>query len=574
MLRELRIRDLAIIEDLSVEFGPGLNVLSGETGAGKSIILGALGLVLGNRASSDSVRAGRPAAEVQARFDRDPDVDAVLARLDIVPDDEDDGLLIRRVVTRAGRSRAYVGGAAVPVASLRSLARVLVDYASQHEHQVLLDPLTHRRILDRSAALDGLRGSVAEAHRALAELLEERELLAALERERLGREEWLRHQVQELLDAALVEGEWQELEAEQRRLANAEDLGRRANDAAGFLTGSGGATETLHRAVHRLRGLVEFEPAMAATLEGLESALIAAQEGGQELEQWALDVRANPRRLGEVDDRLAMLRTLARKHRCDVDALAALRQELEDELGSLEGLGARLEALAPSIADARAELRGLAGDLSEKRRQAAGQLARAVEAELGSLNMARASFAVRVEPLGSDGRIGVGADGGEPWVGAGGQDAVEFLLAANPGEPLRALSRVASGGELSRILLAARCALGSAGSVQVCVFDEIDAGIGGETADRVGDKLGAIAADVQVLCITHLPQIAARAAAQYRVQKDVDGGRTHARVVTLDRAARIGELVRMVAGSGTTEAAEAFAAELLGRVGPSDHPPS
>jgi len=565
MLRELQIRDVAIVEQLSVEFDAGFNVLSGETGAGKSIIIGALGLVLGARAATELVRTGCDSAEVVARFDRSDRVDETLAGLDLQLPVEDDGLLIRRVVTRAGRSRAYVGGTPVPVATLRLLAGELVDYASQHEHQVLLDEARHASILDRFGGLQAKAAAVADAITSLRSLLAERERLAALEREQRAREDWLIWQIDELGEANLQVGEVVEVEAELRQLGAAEDVARSAGEAAGFV-GQDGAAGSLYRAIQRLERLLELHPELAPTLEGIDSALIAAQEAERELEQLASNSRANPRRLEELESRLARLRELARKHRCDADDLAGVLAGFEEERAALEGVTGRLESLGPEIEAARALCREVAGVLSAGRAKAATQLARGVEGELASLAMARARFApVRESVEGDVGAVAVGEDGGGPWVTPTGAERVVFHLSANPGEEARPLAKVASGGELSRILLAIRRALPRAGGVQVCVFDEIDSGIGGEVADRVGEKLADIARDLQVLCITHLPQIASRADQQFRVVKEVTKGRTRTAVRRLDSDERVGEIVRMVGGTATPEAAAAFARELLGR---------
>lgn len=569
MLRELRIRDVAIIEDLVVQFGPGLNVLSGETGAGKSIILGALGLVLGGRASSEIVRTGRESAEVQARVERNAEVNEVLATLDVdlgAPDEED-GLLLRRVVTQQGRSRAYLGATAVPVSALRSLARVLVDYSSQHEHQVLLDEASHLAILDRFGALtkprDASAATVAEVRR----LLGERERLSSLEHEQRSREDYLTFQAEELLGAKLVAGELESLESERTLLRHAEERGEAARAAEDALySGAGAATEKLSEAVRRVRRLVEIDPELAPILDGLESAVIAAEDAGRDLGIYARSADSNPFRLQEVENRISLLRSLARKHRCDVSGLVAIRDRMQEELDELGSLEIRLEELEAGLESSRAAARKACETLSGKRRAAAKRLRAEVESELGSLAMAKSRFEVRFDsyPEGAE-HPGLGAGGGAPYCGSTGIDRVGFQLSANPGEDPKPLARVASGGELSRILLAIRRALVGTTSVQTCVFDEVDTGMGGATADTVGRKLSEIASGLQVLCITHLPQIAARADQHFRVEKDVVGGRTQTRVTQLDSGESVRELVRMMAGTDGTVAAQAFAKELVQR---------
>lgn len=566
MLRELRIRDLAIIEDVAVEFGAGLNVLSGETGAGKSIILGALGLVLGGRGSSELVRTGCDSAEVQALFDRDAHVEAALAELDIKLSDDDDGLLLRRIVTRGGRSRAYVGGFAAPVSTLRALAPLLVDYASQHEHQVLLDETAHVGILDRFGGLEEPCAAARAAVSALRGELRERDRLAGLEREQRAREEYLRFQLTELETADLQSGEMEELQAERGRLRHAEDLAMSARKASQALGGDKGAIDRLVFTSQRLDELKAIDAGLAETAASIDSALIAAQEAERELSAYAMDLRADPRRLEQVEERFHLLRQLARKHRCDADHLIVLRDELRTELAELEGLTDRLDGFDGVIEGLRLAAREACATLSVSRAAAAERLVSEIEHELAGLAMAQARFRVELEPASpANGGVEAGSDGGAPYLGPDGAETAVFLLAANPGEPPRPLAKVASGGELSRILLAIRRVLSASSPVQTCVFDEVDSGLGGETADVVGAKLGEIAESGQVLCITHLAQIAARAEQHLQVRKEVISGRTRTLAVALDPEQRVAELVRMVAGGGLDAPAEAFARGLLSR---------
>jgi DNA repair protein RecN (Recombination protein N) len=578
MLRELRIRDLAVIEDLAVDFGPGLNVLSGETGAGKSIILGALGLVLGGRAAPELVRTGRESAEVVARFDWDEDLGAALEEMDLGGEsggEAAEGLLLRRVVSEGGRSRAYVGGTAVPATALKRLGALLVDYASQHEHQVLLDEATHTEILDRFAGLQDRRAAVAGAVAALRAQLGERERLASLEREQRAREEYLRFQLDELDRAAPEAGEMERLDVQRNVLRNAEQLAGRARAAEEALySGAGAAVERLSDAVGRMRELNHVDPSLGATLEGLEAALISVEEAGRELSAYARRTRCDPARLEEIEDRVGLLRQLARKHRVDVEALAVLREKMRGEIEELGSLEARLAALDRQVRDARVLAREAAAGLTAGRERAGSKLAAAVEAELRTLAMPAARFRVVLEPVaaGAD-AVGAGEGGGDdgagvaaragPWLSASGAERAAFHLSANPGEDPRPLSRVASGGELSRVLLSVRRVLAGSSRVQACVFDEIDAGLGGQTASVVAGKLAEVARESQVLCITHLAVIAARADAHYVVEKAVQGGRTRARVRKLDAGERVGELARMVGATGMGGAAEALAREML-----------
>ena len=567
MLRELRIHDVAIIEDVEVEFGTGLNVLSGETGAGKSIVLGALGLVLGSRSSADMVRAGSESAEVQARVDRDQAVNRILEELDISPASEDDGLLLRRIVARNGRSRAYIGQRAVPVSALRKIATVLVDYASQHEHQVLLDESRHLGILDRFGALHEDLAQVQEDVATLRTLLSERSRLARIEHEQRTREDYLQFQLAELTELHPVAGEQEELHARRLRLRNAEELAGKAQEADLLLaSGPSPVLSSLDRAARRLRELVAIDPTLESTLQGIESALIGVEEAGRDLSEYMLQTRSNPVELEEIEDRLAALGHLARKHRCDVDELEALVEKVRSELDELRGLEARLEDLEPAIVESRATALRSSERLSRKRSEASLRLASVVESELESLSMRGARFEAELKTVpGGEESIGLGEGGGAPYASASGIDGLRFLLGANEGEEMKALSKTASGGELSRILLALRRALAGSSPVQTCVFDEIDSGMGGETAEVVAQKLRSISEEHQVICITHLPQIAARADRHFRVEKTLLGGRTRTTVVALDRGESVGELVRMMAGSNSPQSARNFASELLER---------
>ncbi len=511
------------------------------------------------------MRSGCESAEVQALFDRTALVEAKLADLDLRLGD-DDGVLIRRIITRAGRSRAYVGGNAAPVSALKALAPLLVDYASQHEHQVLLDEGSHLGILDRFGGLDGQADEAREAVAALRETLRERDRLAALEREQRAREEYLRFQLSELESAELQAGEMDELTTERSRLRNAEDLSKTAGNAATALGGSQGAVDRLLFASHRLDELKAIDPSLAETAASIEQALIAAQEAERDLAAYADEARADPMRLEEVEERFHLLRQLARKHHRDADQLVELRDELRAELSELDQLGERLGGLDDVIAEARKRAREACAALSKRRATVAKGLAAEVERELRTLAMEHARFGVSLEAVAAGpGAIGAGQDGGAPWLAVDGAESAAFQLAANPGEEPRALSRVASGGELSRILLAIRRVLSTSSPVQTCVFDEVDSGLGGETADIVGRKLAEIAEVGQVLCITHLAQIAARASRHLQVRKEVASGRTRTLADVLSDDQRIRELVRMVAGGGLDEQAEAFARGLLTR---------
>ncbi len=567
MLRELRIRDVAIIEDIEVSFGAGLNVLSGETGAGKSIILDALGLVLGNRASGEMVRTGRPGAEVQALFDRSEEVDRLLSSLDVHLNEEDEGLLIRRTVSAAGRSRAWIGGTGVTLSSLRELATLLLDYGSQQEHRVLLEEAQHLAILDRFSGLSERSRALGEQVTGLLQLVERRSALHARSEESLVRADFLRFQLQELKSMAPHEGEFSELKTEQSRLRNAADMGAKAHEVVDTLYGSdASAVAQLAASLAGLESLAALDGSLTESLESLRSALIVLEDTGHDLGSYARSVREDPPRLQEVEDRISALGHLSRKHRCTAPELPGLQSKLEEELEGLEHLTENLVELDHEIEERGADLLQEAADLSVQRGRGAAQLSEQMGVELSSLGMNQARLDVSIEdvPKGA-GLVEVARGGSLVMVASTGTDKVRFELSANVGEELRPLAKVASGGELARILLALRRALAGSGVVQVCVFDEVDAGIGGATAEIVAAKLAGIAETSQVLCITHLPQIAAAAEHHFCVHKGVDGGRTRTCISALDERLQITELMRMVAGTDHSEAAEAFARELLDR---------
>lgn len=560
MLLELRVRDLAILEDVSLSFGPGLNVLTGETGAGKSILLKALALVLGSRADADLVRAGRAQAEVEARFERSKEVEHLLAMVDIEPSEHEDGIVLRRVVTQQGRSRAYVAGVSVTNAVLQSLGKELVDYGSQHEHQVLLDEARHLPILDRFGRLDTPVAAVELAIDLVRDCLAERARLQEAEDKARSREDWLRFQLDELERVGPEEGEDERLDHERALLRNAEKLSTRARQAEEALSsGPGSAVDRLAEALRKVEDLEGIDEGLATVREQVATALDAATEAGRDLVAYSRKRRSDPERLDVVDERLSTLRALARKHRTNQAGLVALQRRIRDELDEITHLGERIAQVEAETHQRRVAAATLCAELGRARRAIVGDLARRVEEELGSLGMARATF--RCDPA----VLGPGADridlGDGRWASRSGTEELSFQLSANAGEPLRSLARVASGGELSRILLAIRRALADTSTVQCCVFDEVDAGLGGQAGIAVARKLQEVARSTQVICITHLPQIASRSDHHLRVEKTVEGGRTRTGVRCLDGLEREREIARMLGGDH--DAARIFARALL-----------
>ncbi|MEN8183474.1 MAG: DNA repair protein RecN [Myxococcota bacterium] len=561
MIESLRIENLAVLERAELEFDPGLNVLTGETGAGKSIVLGALALLAGGRASQDLIREGADEAVVEAVFrtHRDPDLAARLARLGFEPSDDDE-LLVRRSVTRSGRGRARLGGELVPVSTLAELFRDRLEISSQHESQELLRPETQSRLLDASGALLPLRGQVAAGVEALRGLDRECAELRGQREEGSRREDFLRFQMNEIDEAAIKPGEISELRTQLGRLANAERLRRDTQQASALLASdparseAPGALDSLAEAVRGVEGLAELDAGLEPLAERLRAARTELDDAAQELARYADSVEVDPGRLAAAEERLDQIERLRRKYGVDEDEIAGFRERIAAELAALTGAEDRLGELEAQRARELEQLLAHAGELSRGRQRAGRQLARAAQVQLRELGMPEARFEVALPPLPAPGSLPCGT---------GGLEAVEFRFGANPGEPLYPLRRVASGGELSRVFLALKCALRRTGAGRVLVFDEVDAGVGGRVADRVGRLLGELAGESQVLCITHLPQIAAGADLHFRVDKRKRARRTVAEVSSLGAEARVEEIARMAGGETVSDATRRHARALL-----------
>ncbi len=570
MLTALRISGFAVVDQVEVRFGPGLNVLTGETGAGKSILVNALHLALGGRMNAEVLREGADEAVVEAIFELPPE-HPVLARLEAAgvprPAPSEGGtaeLLVRRVAPRGGRGRAFVNGSLCTVSMLESALKGLLDISGQHEHVSLLDPGTHLDLLDAFAGEGPLAaGSVCaryrEAFAALSTLWREERTLAQDEGERARRADYLAFQLKELAAAEARPGEDQALEQERKVLLSAARLADAARAAEGLVYGEeGSASERVGQAVRALAEAAQLDPRLAPTVDLLRSAAAEVEEAGRELSRYAGSLGGDPERLAWVEERLALLRGLIRKHGGSLEAALERRDAMAAELAALEGSGGRRAEVARLLAEAGAGAARLAGELTRLRQGAAREFARAVRKELEGLAMERCRLEVEFGP--PEGAIPVG----ETPLGPGGAERAEILIAPNPGEPPRPLARIASGGELSRVLLAVKRALSAADPVLTQIFDEVDAGIGGAVAEAVGRLLAEVSRERQVLCVTHLPQVAAFADRHYLVEKRVAGGRTSTSVRPLeDDAARRGEVARMLAGQTVTASALEHAAALL-----------
>ncbi len=550
MLRFLSIKRLAVIDAVEVEFGPGLNVLTGETGAGKSILVEAVGLLLGGRASGDLVRTGEDAATIEAIF-------------------ESGGgeILVRREVTAQGRSRAFINGELATAGALKDLSARLIELHGQHEHHTLLDPSTHLAVLDAFAGLDPLTIPVATACEVMRASAEKLGRVCRDAADRDARQELLAFQLAELDRAALKPDEDEELTATRQVLANAERVERLCTEGYTALYESDEAVLAHLGGVWRRVGeLASLDPQFQPYLEARDAIKPQLEDLALFLHRYAEGIEASPARLQQVEERLALLERLKRKYGPTLADLLARRDRLRRELADLDCGDERRVELEREHEAARSRYLEAARRLSDARRASAPDFARRIERLLGDLAMERTKFEARfnTEPLPES-----------AWT-MGGVDAAEFFVSPNPGEDLRPLARIVSGGELSRIMLAIKTLTATSrhgfsdadtrppsGATPGLVFDEVDAGIGGRAAASVGQKLRALGSAFQVLCITHLPQVAAYADAHFLIEKRVDGGRTLTRVGRLDEAGRVDELARMLGGEAITEGLRASAREML-----------
>lgn len=549
MLRFLAIKRLAVIDSVQVEFGPGMNVLSGETGAGKSILIEAVGLLLGGRASGDLVRTGEETATIEAIFDMGPDE-----------------CLVRREITAQGRSRAFINDDLATVGALKDLAARLIELHGQHEHQTLLDPSTHIAALDLYAGLEGQRQLVATAFDDLQAATQELARLKKALAERDAREELARFQLAELDKVSPRLGEDEELAAQKKVLASAERIQRLCEESHDVLYESEGAVLAgLGGVWRRVADLASLDPVFQPYLDARDSIKGQLEDLALHLRRYADSLETSPARLQEVEDRLAVIERLKRKHGPTLTDVITTQESLRRELDELDRGSERLIEQERAREMAATAYLALASSLSDARRKAARTFGRAVEALLGELAMERTRFDVRFDaPLAES-----------AW-SADGIDRGEFFLSPNVGEEPRPLARIVSGGELSRVMLALKTLTAErrfgitpgagrppGSSAPGLVFDEVDAGIGGRVADVVGAKLRALGSAFQVLCITHLPQIAAHADAHYLIEKHVEGGRTRTTVRRLGGEERVEELGRMLGGANVTDQVRASAREML-----------
>jgi len=579
MLAELTISNFAIIDHLHLTFSPGFNVLTGETGAGKSIIIDAVNLLLGGRADSNFIRAGTDKAQVEGIFYLSPREQAALSPLlqEEALDDGDPGLIVlSREIRASGHNICRINGRTVRLSTLEQFGSQLIDIHGQSEHLSLLNERSHLDFLDRYGKLEAERAVLADKVHQLRQVRQELNELTRNERALEQRQDMLRYQVDEIHAARLEAGEDIALEQERNRLTNAEKLSALSGEVLQLLVegqeGQGNVIDLLGQATRALSNLARIDPQMESYLQQAEELGYQLDDLASAIQDYQEQVEFNPKRLEQVEERLTLIRRLQRKYGDSIQDVLAFAQRAAEELAAIEHSGERIAELQAQEEALLREIGRLGAALSERRRQAGERLAAAVEAELAELKMERTRFAVDLhwEPQPDGAPVDdppPGREAGRYAFSTGGLDRVTFLIAPNIGEPLKPLARVASGGETSRLMLAMKTALAMADHIPTLIFDEIDQGIGGRIGGIVGKKLWGLSqlegGAHQVFCVTHLPQLACYADRHLRVQKSLSGERTITSVEALDGEARVDELANMLGGSG--ENTRQIARDLLAR---------
>ena len=561
MLTDLTIKNFAIIDQIHAQFGPGLNALTGETGAGKSILVDAINLLLGSRASSEMIRTGQEEASVEAFVDLgEGEGTPLLENLGL---EQAEGLQLRRIIHQSGKSRSFLNGTAITLHILEALGEGLIQIYGQHEHQHFLDPSRHIDILDHSGGLLEARSRFQELFASWTKTVSELAELTSRQKQRAERMEFLAFQSGEISRAGLKVGEDEELAAERSRLVHAEKLHSLAHFGVEVLYGeSGSAVERLKATLQRLREGVKVDPALAPLAASVESILFQSEDVASSLRAYREKIYFDPKRLETIESRLDELTKLKKKYGPTLADILAYREKIDGERKSLGGLEERISDLEKITAEEQARAGTLARQLSKKRKEAASDLASKLEKELSSLGMKKVRFQIKVDSEGG----GLGEED-RPRLNDKGMDRVEFLLSPNPGEDLKPLAKIASGGELSRIMLAMKRIFAEESLVKTLIFDEVDAGIGGGIAEIVGRKLKEISRHHQVFCITHLPQIACFADTHYKIIKKESGGKTYVEVKRLSDEERLEEVARMLGGLKITGKTIDHAREMLKEAG-------
>ena len=561
MLRELRIKNFAIIDEVILQLGQGLNIITGETGAGKSIILSALGLISGERGSSEIIRHKEEEATVEALFETVPV--SLSRQLSEAGFDIDGELVIKRILTRAGKNRVYLNGSLCPLSLLAQVGVSLVHIYGQHEHHTLLQPETHLNLLDAFAELDVGASSMKQRFNRLSDawnrLIETRDALEKQRREKA----LLEAQAEEIAGSRLKPGEEEELRSSRNILAHSEKLHQGCREGEEILyEGDAALVGRLGKYVGKVRDLAAIDEGLRPTAELLESSLAELQEAASQLRRYAGRIHFDPRALEQIDDRLAEIQRLKRKYNGDIEEILRLQTGIQATLDNLDRGEAQIMTLEKAFSEERQAAWEVAETLSHERQRAAKKLKRELEKEIRGLGMPETIFDVHF-------RRQDGEDDDPPFFVAGkkltdrGMDQVEFHFSPNPGEPVKPLAKIASGGELSRLMLALKALVLTPGVVSTLLFDEVDTGIGGRVAEIVGKKLKQVAGLHQVISVTHLPQIAAMADSHYVVRKEVVRGRTFTHVERLSEQQRISEVARMLGGVKITERTLRHAEEMI-----------
>ncbi len=547
MLQELHIKNFAIIDEINISFGQGFNVFTGETGAGKSIVIDAVKVLLGDKVSKEMIREGEDAALIEGIFDTSyrPVIKDILEEVGIVPEDE---LLIKRVISRAGKSKVYINGSMATLAMLVAIGENLIDIYGQHEHQSLIKPLSHLDILDTYGALWPLREEIKKQYKKLVSLQSEFQSIKSKSETRAKDLNLLSYQLKEIEEACLKSGEEEALQKEKEKLKQSEGIIEATREGFEVLYSSEGSVlERLTDITEGLKKVSAVDEKLNRFSESLQSTAFQLEDIALELRDYRNGIDLAPEHLEEIEERLTFIAKLKRKYDADVEGILKMGEEVKRKLEELSKGDEREKEVEKELELTNGRVLNLSENTSNKRKKFSKGLIDGVEHELSGLGMAKARFEVRIE---------------RKEIAEKGVDGVEFYFSANPGESPKRLSGIASGGELSRIMLALKL-VGKTEGVPTLIFDEVDAGVGGKVADEVGVRLRRLAMEHQVLCITHLPQIASYGATHYHVLKEEDAARTVARVKKLNKSERITEVSRMLGGASVTEKTREHAEEML-----------
>ena len=563
MLQELTIRNFAIIADLHIQFSDGLTVISGETGAGKSIILNAVNLLLGSRASAELVRTGTESAELEALFQVTTN-SRVARRMSEHAFDTADGLIVRRIISRSDNNRVYINGRLVTIQVLNSITADLASISGQHAHQKLLKEEQHLLVLDLSGGLMPLRRKVGKEYNEILPLIEKRKALYRIKARQVDHLELLQFQQNEITQTAILPGEDTELEQEHKRLKNAETLYQIVSDSIGELyNASRSVIERLLEVKKSLEKAGQIDPKLKSSADSLADSSYQIEDLVEGLRRYLNNIVPDERRLEAVEERLDTLNKLKRKYGGSIEAVFLKLQEIEKELANAENIDTEISRVEKDLSEKHKRLAESCMKLSRKRKKVAAELSKKVVGELATLKMSATDFQVLLQTTPADEKADPSLSADNWIISESGVDRATFMLAPNVGEELKPLTSIASGGELSRVVLALKAILAQTDSVETVVFDEVDAGIGGGVAEVVGSKLSQLARHHQVLCITHLPQIAKFADQHYRVSKHISKGRTRTDITPLNAKQRQNEIARMLGGEKITPATLEHAKELL-----------